>query len=74
MIRKIEIKGIGKFEIRHDLMHRGVRPRLKTFDKGKYKEVQFDSYRDDLEQYQLASKWQRGYDYEGNEIQIRVVN
>ena len=30
---------IGQFKIRHDLMHRGNRPRLKTFDKGIYKEV-----------------------------------
>ena len=69
MIKEIEIKGAGKFEIKHDLMHRGNRPRLKTFDKGIYKEVSFNSFIDYLEPiYQL------GYDYNGNEIQIRIVN
>lgn len=69
MIKEIEIKSVGKFEIKHDLMHRGNRPRLKTFDKGIYKEVSFNCFIDYVEPiYQL------GYDYNGNEIQIRVVN
>ena len=69
MIKEIEIKCVGKFEIKHDLMHRGNRPRLKTFDKGIYKEVSFNSFVDYVEPiYQL------GYDYNGNEIQIMVVN
>ena len=68
-IKEIEVKGVGNFEIRHDLMHRGNRPRLKTFDKGIYKEVSFNSFVD-----YLASIYQLGYDYNGNEIQIRVVN
>jgi hypothetical protein len=67
MIKEIEIKCVGKFEI--NLMHRGNRPRLKTFDKGIYKEVSFNSFVDYVEPiYQL------GYDYNGNEIQIMVVN
>jgi len=69
MIKEIEIKDVGKFEIRHDLLHRGNRPRLKTFDKGIYKEVSFNSYVDYLE-----PTYQLGFDVNGNEIQIRVLN
>jgi len=69
MIEKIEIKGVGKLEIRHDLLHRGHRPRLKTFDKGIYKEVSFNSYID-----YVKPTYQLGYDYNGNEIQIRVID
>lgn len=69
MIKEIEIKDVGKFEIRHDLMHRGNRPRLKTFDKGIYKEVSFNYFYDYAE-----PTYQLGFDYNGNEIQIRVID
>tara|TARA_R110002126_G_scaffold206691_1_gene353829 strand:+ start:11849 stop:12055 length:207 start_codon:yes stop_codon:yes gene_type:complete len=67
MIREIEIKDIGKFIIKLDLLHRGQNPRLKTFNNNEYKTVQFNSFVDDEKGYQL------GYDHNGKEIQIRVV-
>ena len=69
MIKEIEVKNVGFFEVKHDLMHRGNRPRLKTFDKGIYKEVSFNSFVD-----YIKPIYQLGYDYNGKEIQIRVVN
>ncbi len=68
MINEIEIKDVGKFKIKHDLLHRGNRPRLKTYDKGLYKEVSFNSYID-----YLKPTYQLGFDYNGNEIQIKVI-
>jgi len=69
MIIQIEIDGIGFFDVKHDLMHRGNRPRLKTFDKNEYREVSFNSYIDYAEPI-----YQKGYDYYGNEINIRVIS
>ena len=68
MINEIEIKDVGKFKIKHDLLHRGNRPRLKTYDKGLYKEVSFNSYID-----YLKPTYQLGFDYNGNDIQIKVI-
>ncbi len=74
-ITKIEIQGFGEFEIKHDYLHRGNRPRLVTFDKGRFKEVQFDDYIENYEEfYPLRSPFQKGYDYQTQEILIRIVN
>jgi hypothetical protein len=67
MVLKIEIEGIGEFDIKHDLLHRGNRPRLKTYHKGIFREVSFNSFED-----YLNPTYQRGFDYEGTEIQINL--
>jgi hypothetical protein len=69
-ITAVEIEGVGSFEVKHNLMHRGQNPRLKLHEKGKYRSVQFDSFKDP---YNIAPEFQKGYDYEGNEIQIKII-
>lgn len=68
MVREIEIKGVGSFEIKHDLLHRGHRPRLETHSNGLYKEISFNSFIDYIE-----PTYQLGFDYSGNEIQIKIL-
>lgn len=66
---KIEIENVGIFEIKQNLLHR-ENSRIITFDKGKYKTIQFNSYRKDL----LDHVWQLGYDEDINKIYIRFIN
>lgn len=73
MIKRIEIQGHGEFEVRHDYLHRGVRPRLVLGGqkpKSQFKEVQYDTY---YIEYENEERYQRGYDYEANEIWIKVI-
>lgn len=67
---KVEIKDIGIFEIKHNYLHRGLNPRIVTFEKGKYKCLQFNGYREDI----LAKYFQDGFDFELNKIQIRLID
>lgn len=69
MILEIEIQGVGRYKVKHDLLHRGHRPRLKTFDNGIHREVSFNSFVD-----YLKPTYQKGFDYKGNEIMIRVTD
>ena len=69
MVKKIRIRDVGDFEIQKDYLHINSRPRLKTYDKGKYKEVQFNSFVD-----YINPTYQPGYDYEGGEIFIMVLS
>jgi hypothetical protein len=71
MIKRIEIIGFGEFDVSHDLLHR-PKSYLKLNTKNtRFKEVQFDSFNDDARC--LNGEWsQLGYDYEGNEIQIKI--
>ena len=72
-IKTIEIAGHGFFLIKDDLLHR-PKSYLKTYTDGRFKEVQFDSYiKDYTECYPHRFPFQKGYDYNGKEIQIRVV-
>jgi len=68
MIYEIEIKGYGYFDVKKDLMHRGQNPRLKLNTECRFKTVSFDSYEDFI--YPL---FQKGYDYQGNEILIKIT-
>ena len=72
-IKKIEIEGHGEFIIKADMLHRS-RSYLKTYDKGRFKQVQFDSYTEDIEMYVNRNSFQKGYDYNGKEIRIKVIN
>ena len=69
MISKINIKGHGDFKVIKDLMHRGKNPRLILLSEGRFKQVQFNSF----SEYSIP-RYQLGYDYNGNEIQIMVLN
>lgn len=71
-ILKIEIEGHGEFKVRADMLHRH-KSYLKTFDKGRFKEVQFNSYNKDIECYTTRNPFQDGYDYNGDEIRIKVL-
>lgn len=74
MIIRIEIKDHGEFDVRHDYLHRGVRPRLVLEGqkpKTRFKEVQYDTH---YIEYEYQETFQRGYDYEGNEIWIKVLD
>lgn len=64
---RIEIKDVGIFDVKWDYLHRGKNPRIVTTDKGLYKSVQFNMY-----EWYDWNKFQNGYDYEGNEIQIKL--
>ena len=68
MILIIDIKGHGRFNVDRDFMHRGTRPRLQLEAKGRFKEVQFNSFVD----YEKPT-YQPGYDLEGKEIEIKVI-
>ena len=73
MIKKVEIKGFGLFKIKNDYLHRGI-SRLETYDTGRFKKIQFNSYIKDIEStYPLRSLFQKGYDINGNEIEIKVI-
>ena len=73
MIKKVEIKGFGLFEIKNDYLHLGI-SRLETYDSGRFKKIQFNSYIKDIEKaYPLRSPFQNGYDINGNEIEIKVI-
>jgi len=69
-VKKIEIQGHGALEVKHDYLHRGNRPRLVTYDKDRFKEVQFDSYEENPLKH---NQWQLGWDYNGDEIKIKVT-
>ena len=71
-ILKIEILGHGEFKVKRDFTHR-PRCYLKTFDKGRFKEVQFDSLNRDIECYETRNPFQRGYDSNGDEIKIKIL-
>jgi hypothetical protein len=46
-----------------------------TKDKGQFKTVQFDSYIENIEaHYPQRSPFQKGYNANGQEIRIRVIN
>lgn len=64
---EVEIKGFGVFKIKHNYLHRG-RSRLVTYDTARFKEIQFDSYIENP-----RNPFQRGYDYNGEEILIKVL-
>lgn len=66
----VEIKGIGEFKIKHNYLHRGNNPRLMTFEKNKYKWLQFDSYNPTYKE----EIWQKGYDLELNNIELRIIS
>lgn len=66
-ITKIEIEGHGEFKVKDDLLHR-PKSYLKTFDKGRFKQVQFNYYFDYVE-----PQFQEGYDYSGQPIRIKVL-
>jgi len=68
IIHNVEIEGFGEFSIKHDYRHRG-RSRLVTFEKGRFKEVQFNSF-----DYRKTFEYQDGYDYESSEIRIKVID
>ena len=69
MITKIEVENVGIFKIKYDRMHRGINPRLITHKTDRFKAFQFDHYDEGL----LDSIYQKGYDYEGNEVRIRIL-
>ena len=71
-ILRIEIEGHGEFDIKADMTHRS-RNYLKTFDEGRFKEVQFDSCVADGEAYLKRNPFQKGYDYNGDEIKIKGI-
>jgi len=67
VIVEVEIKNVGKFRVRKDLLHRGNNPRLKLYHDDKYKEIQFNCYEEGLKRFQ------KGLDYYGKEILIKVI-
>lgn len=71
-ILKIEIEGHGEFEVKADMLHRS-KSYLKLFNKDRFKEVQFDSYNEDIECYVKRNPFQRGYDNNGEEIRIKIL-
>lgn len=65
---QVDIKDIGTFDVKHDYLHRGIRPRIVTTNKGIYKELQFNAYRKIY-----WNEYQLGYDAVNNEIQIKLL-
>jgi len=67
MIKRIEIRDVGQFDVTADMTHR-PRKYLKLKEAKKpYHQVQFDSLDRDI------PDWQRGYNNNGDEIKIRIL-
>ena len=73
-ILKIEIKDYGVLKVTHDLRHR-PKMYLKTEHHGRLQQVQFDldpvSY---IHNDNFKDRWFLGYDYEANDISIRILS